>query len=83
MSPAGFGWSVGDVIRLIEISVVVYKAFIDARRNSSRQLGLLTEKFERFHRSFELLRSLVEEHNKTFTLDTTSLRPHLKIVKIS
>lgn len=64
MLPAGFGWSAGDIIKLIEISIVVYKAFNDARKNSSRQFQLLTEEFGRFHTCLELLHALLKEHDK-------------------
>lgn len=63
MVPA-FGWSVGDVVKLIEVSVTVYKAFNDARKNSSRQFQLLTDEFGRFHTCLELLHNLLKEHNK-------------------
>jgi hypothetical protein len=59
-----FGWSAGDVIKLIEISVVVYQAFNDARKNSSRQFQLLTNEFGRFKTCLELLHNLLQEHNQ-------------------
>ncbi len=61
---AAFGWSAGDLVKLIEVSVGVYTAFNDARKNSSRQFQLLTDEFGRFHTCLELLRNLLEEHNK-------------------
>lgn len=64
MVPAGFGWSAGDIIKLIEVSVVVYQAFNDARKNSSRQFQLLSDEFGRFHTCLELLQNLLEEHTK-------------------
>ena len=63
MVPA-FGWSVTDIIKLIEISVNVYGAFNDARKNSSHRFQLLSEEFRRFHTCLELLRDLLKEHNK-------------------
>jgi hypothetical protein len=64
MASPGFGWSAGDIVKLIEASVVIYQAFNDARKNSSRQFQLLTDEFKRFHVCLELLRHLLEEHNK-------------------
>jgi adenylate kinase family enzyme len=64
MVPAGLGWSVGDIIKLVEVSLVVYQAFNDARTNSSRQFQLLTDEFGRFHTCLELLHNVLEEHNK-------------------
>jgi hypothetical protein len=61
---AAFGWSTGDLIKLIEVSVVVYQAFNDARKNSSRQFQLLTNEFGRFKTFLELLHNLLEEHNQ-------------------
>jgi adenylate kinase family enzyme len=64
MLPVGFGWSAGDMIKLIEVSIVVYQAFQDARKNSSRRFQLLTDEFGRFHTCLRLLHDLLEEHNK-------------------
>ena len=64
MVAPGFGWSAGDVIKLIEVSYIVYQAFNDARKNSSRQFQLLSDEFGRFHICLELVHSLLAEHNK-------------------
>jgi hypothetical protein len=64
MASPGFGWSAGDVAKLIEVSIVIYQAFNDARKNSSRQFQLLTEEFQRFQMCLELVRDLLEQHNR-------------------
>ncbi len=64
MVTPGFGWSAGDVVKLIEISYIVYQAFNDARKNSSRQFQLLSAEFGRFHMCLELLHNLLTKYNK-------------------
>ena len=63
MVPA-LGWSATDIIKLIELSVVIYQAFNDARKNSSRRFQLLSDEFGRFHTCLGLLHALLKEHNK-------------------
>lgn len=60
-----FGWSAGDVAKLIEVSFIVYRAFNDARKNASREFELLTDEFQRFHTSLELIHALLHKHDKT------------------
>ena len=59
-----FGWSAGDIVKLLEASYVIYQAFNDARKNSSRQFQLLSDEFARFHTCLELLHSLLKKHGK-------------------
>jgi hypothetical protein len=78
MVVGGFGWSAGDIVKLIEFSVTIYQAFNDSRKNSSRQFQLLCDEFGRFHTCLELLRDLLEEHNKKLYFGHDEFKATLK-----
>lgn len=58
------GWSVGDIIKLVEVSAKVYAAFQDARQNSSRQVQILVDEFTRFHQFLVQLKQLLDKYHK-------------------
>lgn len=69
------------MIKLVEVSFVIYRAFQDAHKNSSRQFQLLVDEFARFHTSLELLKSLLEEHNKKLYFGYDQFKDTLKECK--
>jgi hypothetical protein len=58
------GCSVGDIIKIVEISTTIYRAFQDAHQNSSRQVQILASEFKRFHEFLIQLKQLLDRHGK-------------------
>jgi hypothetical protein len=78
MLPPGFGWSAGDIIKLIEVSVKIYAAFQDANKNSSKQTRILVDEFTRFHKFLLLLKDLLEKYGKPLPFGYDEFRETLR-----
>ena len=59
--PPGLGWSVGDVAKLISLSIKIYAAYNDVHKNSSKQYQLLAQEINRFREVLELLKKTLED----------------------
>ncbi|OCK82251.1 hypothetical protein K432DRAFT_229778 [Lepidopterella palustris CBS 459.81] len=78
MLPPGFGWSPGDLVKLIELSTRVYSALADAQKNSSNQVKLLVKEFNRFHEFLKALSRLLERYGRPLPFGSDDFKETLK-----
>ncbi|KAF2758083.1 hypothetical protein EJ05DRAFT_376600 [Pseudovirgaria hyperparasitica] len=73
-----FGWSVTDVVKLVELSAKVYMAFNDASKNSTVQVQALVRELKNFNTSLSLLQNLLEKYGKCVPLVFADFEKTLK-----